>query len=96
MKTPTLHQALQAKLGSYAGEHLVTTLRYQDQYGNCVEKPLLDATLDEVAFAIQTLSAEGSAIHRCRSALDSLYTLARNCGCLGADSVGAIAAEVTK
>ncbi len=46
MKTPTLHQSLQVKLGSYAGEHLVTTLRYQDQYGNSVEKPLLDATLD--------------------------------------------------
>ena len=71
MKTSTLHQSLQAKLGSYAGEHLVTTLRYQDQYGNSVEKPLLDATLDEVAFSIQTLSAEGSAIHRRRSALES-------------------------
>lgn len=96
MKTPTLHQALQAKLGYYAGEHLVTTLRYQDQYGNSVEKPLLDATLDEVAFSIQTLSAEGSAIHRRRSALDSLYTLARDHGCLGQDTVGAIATEVTK
>lgn len=96
MKTPTLHQALQAKLGSYAGEHLVTTLRYQDQYGNSVEKPLLDATLDEVAFSIQTLSAEGSAIHRRRSALDSLYTLARDRGCLGQDTVAEIAVEVTK
>ena len=96
MKTPTLHQSLQVKLGSYAGEHLVTTLRYQDQYGNSVEKPLLDATLDEVAFSIQTLSAEGSAIHRRRSALDSLYTLARDHGCLGQDTVAKIAVEVTK
>ena len=96
MKTPTLHQSLQAKLGSYAGEHLVTTLRYQDQYGNNVEKPLLDATLDEVAFSIQTLSAEGSAIHRRRSALESLYTLARDHGCLGQATVAEIAAEVTK
>jgi hypothetical protein len=91
-----LHQSLQAKLGSYAGEHLVTTLRYQDQYGNSVEKPLLDATLDEVAFAIQTLGAEGSAIHRVRSALDSLYNLARDHRCLGQDTVAVIAAEVTK
>ena len=96
MKTPTLHQSLQVKLGSYAGEHLVTTLRYQDQYGNSVEKPLLDATLDEVAFSIQTLSAEGSAIHRRRSALESLYSLARDHGCLGQDTVSAIAEEVTK
>ena len=96
MKTPTLHQSLQAKLGSYSGEYLATTLRYLDRYGNTVEKPLLDASLDEVAFAIQMLSAESSAIHRRRSALDSLYTIARDHGCLGADTVGAIAAEVTK
>ena len=96
MKTPTLHQSLQDKLGSFAGEHLVTTLRYQDQYGNSVEKPLLDATLDEVAFSIQTLSAEGSAIHRRRSALESLYTLARDYGCLGQDTVAEIAVEVKK
>ena len=61
-----------------------------------VEKPLLDATLDEVAFSIQTLSAEGSAIHRRRSALESLYTLARDHGCLGQDTVAKIAVEVTK
>ena len=96
MKPPALFQSLQTKLGSYAGEHLTTTLRYQDRYGNTVEKPLLDATLDEVAFSIQTLAAEGSAIHRCRSALDNLYTLARDHGCLGADTVGTVAVEVTK
>lgn len=96
MKTPTLHQCLQGKLGSYAGEHLTATIRYQDRYGNTVEKPLLDATLDEVAFAIQTLSAESASIHRRRSALDSLYLLARERGCLGSDTVGVIAVEVTK
>ena len=48
MKTSTLHQSLQAKLGSYAGEHLVTTLRYQDQYGNSVEKPLLESVLHKL------------------------------------------------
>ena len=96
MKTQTLHQSLQSKLGSYAGEHLTATICYQDRSGNTVEKPLLDATLDEVAFAIQTLNAESSAIHRRRSALDALYTLARDHGSVGADSVGIIAAEVTK
>ena len=34
MKTPTLHQSLQAKLGVYTGEHLTATIRYQDRYGN--------------------------------------------------------------
>jgi hypothetical protein len=94
MKTP--FQSLQTNLGSYACEHLATTLRYQDRHGNAIDKPLFEATLDEVAFAIQTLSAEGSAIHRRRSALESLYTLARDRGCLGADTVGEIASEVTK
>ncbi len=49
-----------------------------------------------MAFSIQTLSAEGSAIHRRRSALESLYTLARDHGCLGQDTVAEIAVEVTK
>jgi hypothetical protein len=49
-----------------------------------------------VAFSIQTLSAESASIHRRRSALDSLYTLARENGCLGSDTVGVIAVEVTK
>ena len=96
MKTTTLYQSLQAKLGAYTGEHLTTAIRYQDRYGNLVEKPLLDATLDEVAFAIQTLNAESASIHRRRSALGSLYTLARESGCLGSDTVGVIAVEVTK
>ncbi len=95
MKTH-LHQSLQAKLGSYAGEHLGATLHYRDRSGNTIDKPLLDATLDEVAFAIQVLSAESSAIHRRRSALESLYTLAREHQCLGADTVAEIAVEVTK
>lgn len=96
MTTPTLYESLQRKLGAYASEHLPPVICYQDRDGNTVEKPLLDATLDEVAFAVQTLGAEGSAIHRRRSALDNLYTLAREHGCLGADAISEIAAEVTK
>lgn len=96
MKTPTLHQSLQAKLGAFAGEHLTATIRYQDRYANTVEKPLLDATLDEIAFAVQTLSRESADIHRRRHALESLYTFARERNCLGIDTVGEIAAEVTK
>ncbi len=96
MKTQTLHQDLQQKLGSCVGEHLSTSIRYEDRYGNVVEKPLMDATLDEVAFAIQTLCRESSAIHRRRNALETLYTLAREHTCHGAETIGSIAAEVTK
>lgn len=96
MKTPTLHQALQNKLGGFVGEHLAASIRYEDRYGNTVEKPLLDATLDEIAFAIQTLSRENSAIHRRRNALEALYTLAREHACHGAETVGEIAVQVTK
>jgi hypothetical protein len=96
MKTSTLHQSLQAKLGAYSGEHLPTTISYQDQHNSMVEKPLFDATLDEVAFSIQALGVEIAAIHRRRSALDSLYTLARERHYLGAKTVGEIAKEVTK
>ena len=63
MKTPTLHHALQTKLGSYAGEHLVTTLRYQDQYGNSVEKPLLDA----IAFHVLVLQKLDDRLRHCQS-----------------------------
>lgn len=96
MKTPTLHQTLQAKLGGFVGEHLGTNIRYEDRYSNTVEKPLLDATLDEVAFAIQSLCRESSAIHRRRSALEALYTLARERTFHGAETIGEIAVEVTK
>lgn len=96
MKTTTLHQALQKKLGGYVGEHLDVAIRYDDRDGNTVDKPLMDATLDEVAFAIQALCRESSAIHRRRSALEALYTLAREHACHGAETVDTIAVEVTK
>lgn len=96
MKTQTLHQSLQKKIGAFSGEYLPTTINYLDRYGNTVAKPLLDATLDEVAFSIQTLGTEISAIHRRRSSLESLYNLSREHGCLGLNTVGEIALEVTK
>ena len=96
MNANTLIQKLRKEVMSLAGDNLPAEIRYQDRYGNLVEKPLFDATLDEVAFAIQTLNAESASIHRRRSALDSLYTMARENGCLGSDTVGAVAVEVTK
>ena len=96
MKTPTLHQALQKKIGSVYGDNLPTTIKFQDHAGNLIEKELIDATLDEIAFAMQLLQAESSATHARRGALDRLYNLAREHRCLGSDTVNLIAAEVTK
>ena len=96
MSTPTLHQSLQKKIGTCFGEYLPTTIKFQDRFGNTMEKPILDATLDEIAFSIQTLGAESSAIHCRRSSLERLYNLAREHGCFGSDTVNEIAVEVTK
>ena len=96
MTTSRLFEALQKKLGTYARENLDDTIRYQDQDGNHIDKPLLEATLDEVAFAIQTLGAESSNIILRRNSLNSLYTLAREHGCVGSKTISEIAQEVTK
>ena len=96
MKTPTLHQALQKKIGSVYGDSLPTTIKFQDCAGEIIEMELVDATLDEVAFAMQLLQVESSAIHARRGALERLYNLAREHRCLGSDTVNLIAAEVTK
>ena len=96
MKTPTLHQALQKKIGSVYGDSLPATIKFQDRAGDIIDKELVDATLDEVAFAMQLLQVESSAIHARRGALERLYNLAREHRCLGSDTVNLIAAEVTK
>jgi len=96
MKTPALHQALQKKIGSVYGDSLPAMIKFQDRAGGVIEKELVDATLDEVAFAMQLLQAESSAIHARRGALERLYNLAREHRCLGSDTVNLIAAEVTK
>jgi hypothetical protein len=94
MKPETLFQSLQAKLGMFTGDHLSPVIRYQDRAGNFIEKSLLEATLDEVAFAIQTLAAESSTLYQRRNALEKLYTVARERGHLGSDTVEAITTEV--
>lgn len=48
---------------------------------------LADATLDQLAFAIQRMEAEQLASHRRLSALRELYDLARKRGALGAHSL---------
>jgi hypothetical protein len=89
-------KALQRTLGSYAGDALTPTIEYYDRQGNLVTRPLMEATLDELAFAMQRLQAEGSVLHRQRMALENLYTLAREHRCLGSATVQEIASEVAQ
>lgn len=96
MNTPTLHQTLQKQIGALYGDSLPATIKFQDRAGDIIEKELADATLDEIAFAMQLMHAESSAIHARRGALERLYNLAREHRCLGSDTVNVIAAEVTK
>ncbi len=96
MSTPTVHQTLQKKIGSLYGDSLPTTIKFQDRLGNTMEKQLPDATLDEIAFSIQLLQTESSAILARRSSLERLYNLAREPACFGSDTVKQIALEVTK
>lgn len=96
MKNPTLHQALQKKIGTVYGDSLPATIKFQDHSGNIIEKELIEASLDEIAFSMQLLQAESSVIHARRGALERLYNLAREHLCLGSDTVNLIAAEVTK
>ena len=59
-------------------------------------KPTIDglqieeASVDDIAFAIQGLEYESSAISGQLHALKRLHDLARNCGALGTDTVSAI------
>lgn len=50
-----------------------------------IAKPLTEASLDDVAFALRGLDAEFSAMSERLYALKRLYQLARDAGALGAD-----------
>lgn len=96
MTSADLIQQLRSKPLGLFGEYLPDEIRYFDRNGNQVVKPLLDATLDEIAFAAQTLKAERAALSCRQQALEDMYALARKQGFLGADSIGRIVGEVTK
>ncbi len=59
-----------------------------------VLRPLGDATLDVLAFAIQGLEAEMRLHHRRLQGLRELYDLARKRGALGATTVAAAFADL--
>lgn len=96
MNANTLIQKLRKEVMSLAGDNLPAEIRYQDRYGNVVIKPLFDATLDELAFAAQTLNAERSVLSRRMVAIEDVYAYARKQGFLGADLIRGLVDEVTK
>ncbi|HET6377007.1 MAG TPA: hypothetical protein VFG05_01655 [Methylocella sp.] len=56
-------------------------------------KPIEEATLDDIAFAVRGIEAEFNAVAGRLHALRRLYTLARDAGALGADcAIDAVAA----
>jgi hypothetical protein len=57
-------------------------------------KPITEATLDDIAFALRGLDAEFSAVSDRLHALRKLYQLARDAGAVGADRVFAAVANV--
>ncbi|MBI2717214.1 MAG: hypothetical protein HYX36_00400 [Rhizobiales bacterium] len=50
-----------------------------------IVKPISEATLDDVAFALRGLDAEFSAVSDRLHALKKLYQMARDAGAIGAD-----------
>ena len=84
---------LRKQLPSIFGESLPTEIHYRNADGNVVAVALDAATVDELAFAIQTASAEASALNCRRNALEDLHTEVRKRAARGADRIADIAWE---
>ncbi|WP_399680238.1 hypothetical protein [Xenophilus sp.] len=85
--------SLRKQLPSIYGEHLPDDIRYRGADGHDVVVTLDAATVDELAFAIQTANAEALALGRRRTALEELHTEARKRAARGADRIADIAWE---
>ena len=85
--------SLRKQLLSIYGEHLPDDIRYRDADGHDVSVALDAATVDELAFAIQTANAEALALGRRRTALEELHTEARKRAARGADRIADVAWE---
>ena len=84
---------LRKQLPSIFGESLPTDIHYRNADGNVVAVALEAATVDELAFAIQTANAEALALGRRRTALEELHTEARKRAARGADRIVDVAWE---
>ena len=85
--------SLRKQLPSIYGEHLPDEIRYRRADGQDVVVPLDAATVDELAFAIQTANAEALALSRRRNALEDLQAEARKRAARGADRIADVAWE---
>ena len=84
---------LRKQLPSIYCESLPMDIHYRSTDGNLVVVALDAATVDELAFAIQTASAEALALSRRRNALEDLHAEARKRAAHGADRITDIAWE---
>ena len=85
--------SLRQQLPSIYGEHLPEEIRYRRADGQDVVVSLDAATVDELAFAIQTANAEALALSRRRNALEDLHAEARKRAARGADRIADVAWE---
>jgi hypothetical protein len=71
----------------YALEDLPETIAFPQHPGDEPREPLriMNATIDDIAFAIVAAERESSAAYARAAALQRLYKLAREAGCIGTD-----------
>ncbi len=96
MKVTDLIEQLRRACVSFSSEQLPAEIRYLDREGNVVVKPLLEATVDEIVFCLQSVNTERSSLSHRALVLEDVLAYARQRRYLGADRIGDIAAEVTK
>lgn len=97
MKTKSTLIELLLKQSEMYLRDLPETIRIPALDGNRVDevvRPLEDATVDDLAFAIQGMEAESRVHHRRLQGLRDLYDLARKRGALGVTTVAAAFANL--
>lgn len=75
------------RAASYALKDLPETIALPQRASDEPREPLpvIEATVDEIAFAVVEAERESSAAYARSSALQRLYKLAREAGCIGTD-----------
>jgi hypothetical protein len=75
------------RAANYALEDLPETIAFPQRPGDEPREPLpvVEASVDEIAFAIVEAERESTAAYRRAAALQRLYKLAREAGCIGSD-----------
>ena len=82
----------------YALEDLHETIAFPQHPGQDTNGPMpvVDATIDDIAFAIIAAEQESSAAYRRSAALQRLYKIAREAGAIGTDRAAAAALKRKK